>query len=94
MSTRDGDHRRRPCVDRDLPDLNNPTAANADTSIEKNAGIGERLRLTFRAERFHSANHVVFSGPTTSIPSARFGGIMLSQANTPRRAQFNLRLGF
>jgi hypothetical protein len=92
MSTREGDHRRRRCVDRDLPDVNNPTAANADTSIEKNAGIGERLRLTFRAEWLHAANHVVFSGPATSIPSARF--VMLSQANTPRRAQFNLRLGF
>jgi len=74
--------------------VNNPTAQNVDTSIEKTTLFRERLRLTFRAELFNATNHVVFSGPTTSITSATFGKIILSQTNSPRQVQFSLRLGF
>jgi hypothetical protein len=81
-------------VSRYLPDVNNPTSANVDTSIEKSTSIRERMRLTFRAELFNATNHVVFGGPTTSVTSATFGKIVLSQNNSPRQVQFSLRLGF
>ena len=81
-------------VSRYLPDVNNPTAANVDASIEKSTSIRERMRLTFRAELFNATNHVVFAGPTTSVTSATFGKIVLSQNNSPRQVQFSLRLGF
>jgi len=81
-------------VGRYLPGVNNPTAANVDTSIEKLTRIRERFSLVFRAEMFNATNHVVFGGPTTSITSATFGKIILSQNNAPRQVQFSLRLRF
>jgi hypothetical protein len=81
-------------VSRYLPDVNNPTSWDVDTLIEKNTRIRESVRLTFRAELFNAFNAVMFSGPTTSVTSATFGKIILSQSNTPRQVQFSLRLGF
>ncbi len=81
-------------VSRYLPDVNNPTAWNIDTQIEKNTQIRERVYLTFRAELFNALNVVDFSGPTTSITSSTFGKIILSQSNAPRQVQFSLRLRF
>jgi len=81
-------------VSRYLPGVNNPTLFNLDASAEKNARIGERFVLRFRAEMFNAPNQVVFSGPTTSITSSTFGKIVLSQNNSPRQVQFSLRLGF
>ena len=81
-------------VSRYLPDVNNPTSWDVDTLIEKNTRIRESVRLTFRAELFNAFNAVIFSGPTTSVTSATFGKIILSQSNTPRQVQFSLRLGF
>jgi hypothetical protein len=81
-------------VSRYLPDVDNPRTTNLDASLEKLSNIGERFRVTFRAEGFNATNHVVFSGPSTSITSSTFGRITLSQANAPRQIQFSLRLGF
>lgn len=81
-------------VSRYLPGVNNPTSANLDALIEKNTTIRERFQLVFRAELFNATNHVVFAGPTTSLTSATFGKIVLSQSNTPRQVQFSLRLRF
>ena len=81
-------------MSRYLPNVNNPTAANADASIEKFTQVRERFSLVFRAEMFNQTNHVVFAGPTTSIRSATFGKIILSQSNAPRQVQFSLRLRF
>jgi hypothetical protein len=74
--------------------VNNPRSSNLDASLEKTNTITERFRITFRAEAFNATNHVIFSGPTTSVTSSTFGRIVLSQANTPRQVQFSLRLGF
>jgi hypothetical protein len=81
-------------VSRYLPDVNNPRATNLDSSLEKSSRIGERFHFTFRAELFNATNHVIFSGPSTSVTSSTFGKITLSQSNTPRQVQFSLRLGF
>jgi hypothetical protein len=81
-------------VSRYLPNVNNPTAANLDASLEKSTSIGEHFNLVFRAEMFNSTNHVVFAGPTNSVTSATFGKIILSQSNAPRQVQFSLRLRF
>jgi hypothetical protein len=81
-------------VSRYLGDVNNPSSWNWDMLAEKNTQIRERFHLTFRAELFNALNHVVFSGPTTSITSSTFGHIVLSQTNTPRQIQFSLRLAF
>jgi hypothetical protein len=48
-------------MSRYLPDVNNPTSFNLNTSVEKNTIIRERRRLTFRAELFNATNYVVFS---------------------------------
>jgi hypothetical protein len=81
-------------VSRYLPDVNNPTSYDVDTSLEKSTYIRESVHLTFRAELFNALNTVIFSGPTTSVTSSTFGKIILSQANTPRQVQFSLRLSF
>lgn len=81
-------------VSKYLPDVNNPTSYNIDSSFEKNTRIREGVTLTFRGELFNALNTVIFSGPTTSITSSTFGKIILSQANTPRQVQFSLRLKF
>jgi hypothetical protein len=81
-------------VSRYLPDINNPRSSNFDAAIEKSSQIIERFHLTFRAELFNATNHVVYSGPTTSVTSSSFGKISLSQNNTPRQVQFSLRLKF
>ncbi len=81
-------------VSRYLGDVNNPSAWNWDMLVEKNTQIRERFHLTFRAEFFNALNHVVFSGPSTSVTSSTFGHIILSQLNSPRQIQFSLRLAF
>src|SRR5262249_60442184 len=59
-------------VSRYLPGVNNPRSSNLDASLEKTNNITERVRLTFRAEAFNATNHVIFSGPSTSITSSTF----------------------
>ncbi len=81
-------------VSRYLPDVSNPTGWNWDMLLEKRFAIRERYRVTFRAEFLNALNEVRFSGPTTSITSASFGYISLSQANTPRNVQLSLRTTF
>jgi len=81
-------------VSRYLGDVNSPSAWNWDMLAEKNTQIRERYHLTFRAEFFNALNHVVFSGPSTSITASTFGHIILSQSNAPRQIQFSLRLAF
>jgi DNA-binding winged helix-turn-helix (wHTH) protein len=53
--------------------------------IETVARRGYRLACLF------NAFHVVFAAPQTSITTADFGRIRLSQVNIPRQIQFGLR---
>jgi hypothetical protein len=81
-------------VSRNLPDVRNPGTYNFDILIEKRISITERFSLDFRTELFNAFNNVVFAGPQTSITSADFGLIRLSQVNTPRQIQFGLRFSY
>src|SRR5438128_733646 len=62
--------------------------------IERRIPIRERLSLEFRTEMFNATNSVVFNGLQTSITSAAFGTVALTQSNTPRVIQFALRMVF
>lgn len=71
-----------------------PGKTSLNALIEKQIPLGERFKLEFRTELFNVTNSVNFNGPQTSITSAAFGTIALTQANTPRVVQFALRLVF
>jgi hypothetical protein len=62
--------------------------------VEKRFAIGERYRVTLRAEFLNALNEVRMSGPTTSVTSSSFGYISLTQSNTPRNVQLSLRTTF
>jgi hypothetical protein len=81
-------------VSRELPDVRVPARKGWNALIEKQAPIREWCRLEFRTEMFNVTNSVVFNGPQTSVTSAAFGTIALTQSNTPRVIQFALRLVF
>ncbi|MCC6589141.1 MAG: TonB-dependent receptor [Bryobacterales bacterium] len=81
-------------VSRNLPDVRVPGNKNWDLLIEKRISITERYSLDFRTELFNAFNNVVFGGPQTSITSADFGLIRLTQVNTPRQIQFGLRFTY
>jgi hypothetical protein len=77
-----------------LPDVSYPTGYNWDMLVEKRFAIGERYRVTLRAEFLNALNEVRMSGPTTSVTSSSFGYISLTQSNTPRNVQLSLRTTF
>jgi hypothetical protein len=81
-------------VSRNLPDVRVPGTYNFDILIEKRISITERFALDFRTELFNAFNNVVYAGPQTSVTSADFGIIRLSQVNTPRQIQFGLRFSY
>ncbi|HLJ17831.1 MAG TPA: hypothetical protein VKV15_25265, partial [Bryobacteraceae bacterium] len=81
-------------VSRELPDVRIPANKRVDMLIEKQIPINERFRMEFRTELLNATNTVVFKGPQTSVTSAAFGTIALTQANTPRVVQLALRLIF
>ncbi len=77
-----------------MPDVRIPANKRVDMLIEKQIPINERFRMEFRTELLNATNTVVFKGPQTSVTSAAFGTIALTQANTPRVVQLALRLIF
>jgi len=60
--------------------------------LKETALVGDRVKLTFRAEFFNIFNHAEFSNPDTSFTSGTFGQI-LSTAD-PRIIQLALKLNF
>ncbi len=81
-------------VSRELADVRIPAKKGLNALIEKQIRINERFTLEFRTEMFNATNSVVFNGPQTSVTSAAFGTVALTQSNTPRVIQFALRLVF
>ncbi len=81
-------------VSRNLPDVRVPGNYNWDLLIEKRLSFTERYSLDFRTEIYNAFNNVIFAGPQTSVTSADFGRIRLSQVNVPRQIQFGLRFSY
>ena len=64
-----------------------------DTGVIRNVPLGERLRLTFRADAFNALNHTEFSAPNTTPTSTDFGAIT-STSHLPRVIEFSMRMQF
>jgi outer membrane receptor protein involved in Fe transport len=78
---------------RNLPRTLTQPLYNLDTSLFREARIGERFTLEFRAEAFNVANHPTFGTPGGNINSATFGQISSVRTGTaPRQLQFGLKL--
>ena len=67
---------------------------NWDINVGKSTAIKEGISLQFRGELFNLFNHPQFAAPNTSLNSGSFGIVPAYQANSPRIAQFSLRLNF
>ena len=81
-------------VARNLADVRAPGNKNWDILIEKRLSFTERYSLDFRTELYNAFNNVIFAGPNTTVTSADFGRIRLSQVNVPRQIQFGLRFSY
>ncbi len=66
---------------------------NQDVSVRKTFPITERWRFLISADFFNLPNNVRFAAPGTNIDSANFGQVT-TQANSPRKIQFNARITF
>ena len=71
--------------------IRTPGNRNVDFSMMKFFTIRESMKLQVRAEAFNALNHVIFSGPNTSVGNASFG-IISGQDNKPRNIQLALKL--
>ena len=76
-----------------IANLHGPRVSSSDLSLFKEFAPREHIRVQVRAEFFNAFNHVIFSGPNTSVTSTSFGTIS-SQSNSPRQVQFGLKLLF
>jgi len=78
---------------RNLPRTRTDGLFNWDFSTMKDFTVREGMRLQFRAEFFNFTNTVTFGTPGSSLNTATFS-VVSSEASTPRRAQFGLKLYF
>ena len=73
------------------PDLHMSGIANWDTSLFRNASIGEKFGMQFRVEVFNIFNRVQFGPPGLTQGLSTFG-VVSSQINNPRLIQFALKI--
>jgi hypothetical protein len=66
---------------------------NQDVSLRRIVGITERWKILISADVFNIPNNVRFAAPGTNIDAANFGQVT-TQANGPRKVQFNARITF
>jgi hypothetical protein len=66
---------------------------NQDVSVRRIIGIKERWKVLVSADVFNVPNNVRFAAPGTNIDAANFGQVT-TQANGPRKIQFNARISF
>ena len=79
-----------------LPWVRTPGTRNADLSLFKQfplTRIREGMRIEARLEALNSFNHPQFAPPNMTVGSDAFGTVT-GQANSPRQAQFALKLYF
>jgi len=63
-------------------------------SLFKQFPIRERVTVDLRGEVFNTTNSPIYARPTTSVTSALFGVVAISQQIFPRDMQFALRVKF
>jgi hypothetical protein len=73
--------------------LRYPWNLDEDMTVGKDIHITERLAVRLQADAFNVFNRTVFGGITTNIDSSSFGTVT-SQANSPRKLQFEGSLRF
>jgi hypothetical protein len=73
--------------------LNAPFNSSIDLSLRREFTLREKLKLAVQADAFNLNNAVRFGAPGTNPDQASFG-TLTSQANQPRRLQFNARITF
>jgi hypothetical protein len=67
---------------------------NADVSFGKRTTVTEQVNVIFSFDFFNLPNHVDFLNPSLDLNNPRGFGVITTQANTPRRIQFGLRVEF
>ena len=70
-----------------------PYLLNEDASLRREFALHERVKFAVEANVFNITNGVHFGTPVTNIDSATFDQIS-TQANLPRKVQFNARITF
>ncbi|MDE1178239.1 MAG: hypothetical protein PW789_16820 [Edaphobacter sp.] len=65
-----------------------------DISVFKKFALREHVNFEIRGEFFNVMNTPNFGGPGTSLGSATFGVVTLTQANDPRIGQLTARINF
>lgn len=75
-----------------FPDVRLHAMRNMDASLFKDFRIREGMKLNFRLEWYNITNTPWFSNVNTTVTSATFGYVTLSQSNTPKRANLGMRL--
>jgi len=73
--------------------LNAPYNADVDLSVRREFVIHENVKLAIQADAFNVNNAVHFGAPGLNPDQASFG-TLTSQANQPRKLQFNARITF
>ena len=73
------------------PKMRNFPIYNEDVSLSKVFSMGERREVNVRFEGFNVLNRTRFGTPDTSMSGSNFG-LVRSQANSPRRLQFAIKL--
>jgi hypothetical protein len=78
---------------RTLPDVRDHGTNNFDVGLVKNNRFlhDGRMNLQFRSEFFNMFNRVRFADPGLAFGNPQFG-VITSQANSPRKIQFSLKL--
>ena len=69
-----------------------PGYTNVDLSLVRNFGVGDTVRLQFRAEAFNVLNHANFGLPVADLNNANFGKIFTAAA--ARQIQFGFKVIF
>jgi hypothetical protein len=73
------------------PNIRNSGVANSDLALFRNASLGEKFSLQFRAEAFNLFNRVQFGSPGNQVGTSTFG-VVSSQTNNARLLQFALKI--
>jgi hypothetical protein len=73
--------------------LNAPFISSIDLSVRREFKLHEQIKLAFQVDAFNFNNAVRFAAPGSNPDQASFG-TLTSQANQPRRLQFNARITF